>query len=65
MIEAISDPRFMLNFITVIAALGVFWGAIRADVKNIHEKVQDAKETGIRAHDRIDAIHAFLSNHKE
>jgi hypothetical protein len=42
-------------FVWVVGA-GVIWGAIRADIKNIHLAVMDAKSSAQRAHDRVDAL---------
>lgn len=33
---------------------GVVYGAIRSDIKGIHEKIAAAESAVIRAHDRID-----------
>lgn len=35
---------------------GAIYGGIRADVKNLHEGLREAKETGKDAHKRINDI---------
>lgn len=44
------------NIFGLILTAGAVYGAIRQDLKNIHEKVQDAKESSDEAHRRIDQI---------
>lgn len=35
---------------------GAVYGGIRADIKNMHERIKDAKDTADGAHRRIDLI---------
>lgn len=35
---------------------GAIWGAIRTDVKNLHEHVTEAKQAAKSAHQRIDGL---------
>jgi hypothetical protein len=51
------------NIIVLILTAGAIYGAIRQDIKNIHEKigstnerVNDVEDTANDAHKRIDAI---------
>lgn len=39
-----------------LMAAAAVWGAIRADVKNLHEHVSEAKEAAKTAHQRIDGL---------
>ncbi len=47
---------FLLNALGMFVAAGVSYGAIKNDLKNIHEKVQDLKQSNDIAHKRIDTI---------
>jgi len=44
------------NIFGLILTACAVYGAIRQDLKNIHEKIQDAKDSSDKAHRRIDAI---------
>ncbi|PPE72731.1 hypothetical protein C3942_16920 [Solimonas fluminis] len=46
----------LLRFLATAAALGVGYGAIRADLKNLHSQVEQVKETADTAHRRIDSL---------
>jgi hypothetical protein len=37
-----------------IIGAGAVYGGIRADIKNIHERISDTSKSAGRAHDRID-----------
>lgn len=39
-----------------LVVAGAIYGGIRADVRNLHEAVKEAKETGKEAHQRIDSL---------
>lgn len=44
----------------VIAA--AVWGAIRADIKGIHRRIDSLNESNTHAHQRIDAIYSQHKN---
>ena len=44
---------FLLGQLLVAAGI---WGGIRADIRNMHDKIKDAKDTADEAHERIDNI---------
>lgn len=43
--------------VSQIFGAGAVWGAIRADIRNLHDKVASAHESAKEAHDRIDDIY--------
>ncbi len=47
---------FWLNVFGMIVAAGVSYGAIKSDLKNLHEKIKDVKDTADEAHSRIDKM---------
>jgi hypothetical protein len=49
------DNAFVLQVVTVIATAGAMYGAIRGDIKALHEKATRAQKTGDEAHRRLDA----------
>jgi hypothetical protein len=44
------------NVVVMLLSAGAVYGAIRMDIKNIHEKIHDVQESTNEAHKRIDAI---------
>jgi hypothetical protein len=44
------------NVVVMLLSAGSVYGAIRSDIKNIHEKINDIQESNNEAHKRIDAI---------
>ena len=44
------------NLIVMLLSAGAVYGAIRMDIKNIHEKIHDVQESTNEAHKRIDAM---------
>jgi archaellum component FlaF (FlaF/FlaG flagellin family) len=46
----------LLNAGVIIGAGLITWGAIRADIRNLHEQVKEAKTAATDAHRRIDSI---------
>ena len=44
------------NIFGLILTAGAVYGAIRTDIKNIHEKINDIKDSSDEAHKRIDAL---------
>jgi hypothetical protein len=44
------------NVVVMLLSAGSVYGAIRMDIKNIHEKINTVKESSNEAHKRIDAI---------
>jgi len=44
------------NIVVMLLSAGAVYGAIRSDIKNIHEKINDVQESSNAAHQRIDAI---------
>lgn len=45
-----------LNMAAMLFGAGAVYGAIRSDLKGLHEKLADAKETAVRAHRRLDDL---------
>ena len=45
---------WLLQAVGMIVAAAVTWGAIRADIRHIHEQVKEAKQAAHEAHRRID-----------
>ena len=64
MIEVIEANRVLFEIGGFILGGGVIWGAIRADIRNIHLQVADLKSANARAHDRIDAIMSFVPHNR-
>lgn len=46
----------MITLAGQLVMAGAIYGGIRADVKNLHEGVKEAKEIGSKANARIDGI---------
>jgi hypothetical protein len=46
----------VMHVLEFVFMAGAVYGAIRADIKGIHEKVAQAVKLGERAHDRIDEL---------
>jgi hypothetical protein len=44
------------NVVVMLLSAGAVYGAIRTDIKNIHEKINDLKDSNDEAHKRIDAL---------
>ena len=44
------------NIFGLVLTAGAVYGAIRTDIKNIHEKINDIKDSSDEAHKRIDAL---------
>ncbi len=38
------------------------WGGIRAEIKNMHERIKSAEDRANYAHERIDSIYAWNGN---
>jgi len=51
------------QIIALILAAAVTYGAIRQDIKNIHQNISDLRESVNEAHKRIDSI--ILSEHNK
>lgn len=49
-------PDWLLQIVSMVFAAGVTWGAIRGDIKALHEQVRQAAQEAGEAHKRIDAI---------
>lgn len=47
-------PDWVLQLAGYLAAAGAAYGAIRADLKALHERAQMAQESASEAHRRID-----------
>jgi hypothetical protein len=47
-------PDVWVQIIVAIIGAGAVYGGIRADIKNIHERINDTSASAGRAHDRID-----------
>lgn len=47
--------ELLLQIVTMIATGGAMYGAIRSDMRALHEKVSTAQKTGDAAHARLDA----------
>jgi hypothetical protein len=46
----------LLQIAGILVTGGAIYGAIRSDIRNIHESIKDSRESITRAHDRIDNI---------
>lgn len=46
----------------MMIAAAVTWGAIRADIRHIHEQVKEAKQRADAAHSRIDDFYQRRMN---
>jgi hypothetical protein len=44
------------NVVVMLLSAGAVYGAIRSDIKNIHEKINDVQDSSNEAHKRIDAL---------
>ena len=49
-------PDWAITLAGQLIMAGAIYGGIRADVKNLHEGVKEAKESSKGAHQRIDTI---------
>lgn len=49
-------PEWVVQLIVYVGMAGAIYGGIRADLKNLHERVAEAKEAAVRAHTRIDSL---------
>jgi hypothetical protein len=69
-----SAIEIMIQVIAMLFAAGAIYGAIKADLKNMHEKIADNKEDikvvrgdVDKAHERIDSIlteHSFRKTNR-
>lgn len=48
------EPGLIVQIVTVIATGGAMYGAIKSDLKSLHEKVASAQKTADMAHQRLD-----------
>lgn len=46
----------LMRLFEVVAAAGAVWGAIRADIRNMHEKIGRVEKAADEAHHRIDQL---------
>ena len=46
----------IIQIISLLFTAGAVYGAIRSDIKNIHERLSDIKSSADDAHKRLDAI---------
>lgn len=46
----------LLNIVGIILAAGAVYGGIRADLRGMHQGLQDVKESATAAHRRIDGM---------
>jgi len=49
-------PGEILQLVSMIGVCGAIYGGIRADLKAMHKRVEEALRSAARAHDRIDFI---------
>ena len=49
-------PDWLIQLAGMLFAAGAVYGAIKGDLKALHESVRDAKATANEAHRRIDTI---------
>ena len=49
-------PELIYQLLTALVLAGATYGGIRADIKAIHERLKDVKETSDEAHQRIDKL---------
>lgn len=49
-------PSLLLEIITLLVTGGALYGAIRSDLRNIHERLNKQEAENTRAHARIDSL---------
>lgn len=58
--EQLVNPVNLVNLALYLGGpvftAGAIWGAMRADIKRLHEKADAAHDEASRAHNRIDSI---------
>lgn len=53
----------LVQIVILVLTAAVTYGAIRQDIKNIHQNIADVKDSVTDAHKRIDSI--LLSEHNK
>ena len=48
--------EIVVQLVVMVLGAAATYGAIRADIKNIHRQIEDVKDTADQAHHRIDEI---------
>lgn len=54
--ESFLSPTFILQLVIAIGSAGAVYGAIRADLRNLRERIGANEATSKEAHGRIDDI---------
>ena len=49
------DNSIVLFLVGQLITGAAIWGAIRADIRNMHKRIDDVKLTAEKAHQRIDS----------
>lgn len=49
-------PSLVLEIATLLVTAGVVYGAIRADLRNMRERIAANEHIAMRAHERIDDL---------
>lgn len=55
----------ILAILTPLLSAAAAYGAIRADIRHLHEKAGKAQETAERAHERIDGLMQDTGSHHQ
>lgn len=56
-------PDWLLALFAQVFVAGAIYGAMKADLKALHEKVASAQATAVRANDRVDNLILNGGNH--
>ena len=62
MIADLTNSDF-IQLAGILVTGGAIYGGIRADLKAMHQRVEEAMRASARAHDRIDVIYEGRKNH--
>jgi len=50
------DDHLIVQLVLYVLAAGAVYGGIRADLRHLHEKADQARESARRAHKRLDDL---------
>lgn len=57
-----SASEFVVFIAGQLLVAAAIWGGIRADIRNMHERLNQIKEVADSAHERIDALMTSWAN---
>jgi hypothetical protein len=58
-------PEFLLNLLGMVATAGAVYGAIKGDIKAMHQRLNDLNEQVVYNRGRIDTLHNRRSTDHE